>query len=43
MILKDIREKESKIQRYAILINAEYQKYLELNVESMGLEQKRKD
>ena len=41
LILRDIGEKDSKIQRYAALMDAEYQKDAQFDIGSMSLEQKR--
>ena len=43
LVWKDIEEKESKIQRYSVLIDAEYQETAQLTFEAMSLERKRDD
>ena len=40
-ILRDITEKEATIQRYAVLMDAEYQRDDQCHVEAMNLQQKR--
>ena len=42
-ILRDVGEKDSRIQRYAVLIDAEYQENVQLNFEAMSIERKRDD
>ena len=42
-ILKNIGEKESKIQNYSTLMDAEYQEDIQHDLEAMSLEQKRDD
>ena len=41
MILKDVGEKDLKIQRYATLMDAEFQKDAQFDIGCMSLEQKR--